>query len=413
MSIWILAILILAAAALAGWRQGAIRAAIIFVGIIFSALLAVPLGRLFHPLLPHVGAHNPITVWALAPVCGFILASIPFIAAAQYVHHRVEHHYKYKAGELQRALYSRVNTRLGICLGVLNGVAYFVLVSFFVFNIGYWTTQAAADPANLSEQPWTLRLASYLGDSLQAAGFSRTASAVGTLPPIFYRLADFCGLLMQNGQKVGPRLAEYPGLTSLWHRDDMQPLVADPNIRNSLSSGASLSDIFKFDTVQSLIANKDLSKLVMATVTNNLDDITNYVMTGKSAKYDRELILGKWQFNSGVTLAWLRQDQPKLGASEMAAIRALWPQAYGPVTFEFTGDNQVYVKSWPKFEKQPQPNQPPFQPQDWQGDWSRDGINYTIHITFSGEEKYLNGTTDGVRMRIKDGRTLLIFDHTD
>ena len=67
--IWICAILlVMAAAALAGWRQGGIRAAFIFVGILFAALLAGPVGRLIHPLLPHLGAANPITAWALSPV---------------------------------------------------------------------------------------------------------------------------------------------------------------------------------------------------------------------------------------------------------------------------------------------------------------------------------------------------------
>jgi hypothetical protein len=411
MSIWILAILILILAALAGWRQGAIRAAIAFVGIIIAALLAVPLGHLVHPLLPHLGASSPVSAWALAPVCGFILGSIPFMVAAQMVHNRAEHFYKYRAGDLQLALWTRLNTRLGICIGVLNGVAYFVLISFFVFNMAYWTTQATKDPSDRADQPLTSRLVSYMGEGLQSSGFSQTASAVGTLPPVFYKLADFLGLLMQNPQ-VGPRLAEYPGLISLWHRDDMQPLVTDPNVTNALASGTSLGEILKVPSVQGLIANKDLTKVVLGAVTNNLDDITRYLNTGQSAKYGNEPILGNWTFNAGVTLAWLRQDQPKMAANDMAAVRGLWAEAYAPMTLLLTGDNQIYVKGFPKFVK-PEPNQPAFQSQDWQGDWSKDGTNYTFHISFNGEDKYLNANTDGLRMNIKDGRTLLIFDHAN
>ena len=132
MTIWIFAILLMAAVALAGWRQGAIRAAFSFVGILFAALLAAPLGRLLHPLLPHLGASNPLTAWALAPVTGFIVASIPLKVAAHYVHHRVEHFYKYHAGDLRQALWERLNSRLGICIGLMNGASYFVLVSFFI-----------------------------------------------------------------------------------------------------------------------------------------------------------------------------------------------------------------------------------------------------------------------------------------
>jgi hypothetical protein len=78
-----------------------------------------------------------------------------------------------------------------------------------------------------------------------------------------------------------------------------------------------------------------------------------------------------------------------------------------------TGDNKIYVKNWPKFVQQNQQNQPPFQPQDGQGDWSRDGANYTLHINVNGEDKYLSGTTDGLRLKLKDRRSQLIFDHVN
>ena len=400
------------AAALAGWRQGAIRASFSFVSILFAALLAVPLGWLLHPLLPHLGASNPLTAWALAPVAGFIVATIPFVVGAQYVHHRVEHFYKYKAGDLREALWLRLNIRLGICLGILNGAAYFVLVSFFIFNFAYWTTQVTKDPSDLSGQPLTLRLVSKMGNGLQSSGFSKTATAVGTISTNYYQLADLAGLLAQNPQ-LGPRLADYPGLVSLWRRDDMQGLVNDPTLTNALASGASLGDIANEPSVLALLANKDLTKAVEDTVLTNLGDLTAYLNTGKSAKYDGEPIVGHWEFNAGVTLAWLRQEQPKMGVNDMRAVRALWSQAYAQTTLLLTGDNQLFIQSWPKFVTPTQQNQPLFQPEDGKGDWSRDGNNYSLHATINGQDKYLNATTDGLRLRIKDGHNLLIFNHVD
>lgn len=409
MTIWILAVVLMASVALTGWRQGAIRAAFSFVGIIFAALLAAPLGRLFHPLLPHLGAHNPVTAWALSPVLGFIVASIPLKVAAHYVHQRVEYFYKYHAGDLRQALWMRLNTRLGICLGLMNGAAYFVLISFFIFNLAYWTTQVTA---RAGTPPLLVRLVNNLGEDLQATGFSKTASAVATLPPTFYQLADLGGLLMQNPQ-VGPRLAVYPGLTSLWQRDDLQSLASDPNVTNALASGASLGEIAGTPSVQAFLANKELTKTVLGAVLNNLDDLTNYLTTGRSPKYGGEPILGNWQFNPFVTLAWLHQDQPKMGVNEMRAIQALWSQAYAQTTVLLTGDNQVFIANLPRFVPPSQPDQPPFQLDNWKGDWSRDGTNYTLHVTLNGADKYLTGTTDGLRLRIKDGRNLLIFDHAN
>src|SRR5690242_6502623 len=207
MTIWILAILLMASTALAGWRQGAIRASFSFVGILFATLLAGLIGRLVHPLLPHLGADNPITAWALAPIVGFIVISVAFKVAARPVHNKVEHYYKYTAGDLRLALWSRMNTRLGICVGLLNGALYFILVSFVVFNLSYWTTQVAAAP----QQSWTIRLVNNLGKDLQSSHLDRAVCAVGTMPPMYYQLADLSGLIMQNPQ-TGQRLADYPGL---------------------------------------------------------------------------------------------------------------------------------------------------------------------------------------------------------
>jgi hypothetical protein len=368
----------------------------------------VPLGHLIHPLLPHLGVTNPITAWWVAPIVGFILASIPFMVAAHMLHVRSEHYYKYHAGDLRLALWSRLNTRLGICIGLLNGAVYFILISFFIFNMGYWTTQAAG----ASDQPLTVRLANSLADGLEKSGFSQTAVGVGKLSPTYYKLADLTGLLMQNPQ-LASRFAEYPALISLWHRPDMQSLVTDPLVTNALASGTSLSEILKTPSMQGFIQNKDLNKVVLDSVTTNLDDLTNYLSTGYSAKYSKEPILGNWGFNAGSTLAWFRQEEPKMGAKEMAAIRALWSQGYSPATLLLTADYQLYIKGWPKFEAKPQPNQPPFQSLDAQGDWSRDGANYTLHFTLNGEDKYLSGTTDGLRLKLKDGRNLLIFDRTE
>ena len=142
-TIWILAIVSVAAAAGLGWRQGAIRAAFSFFGILFAALLAEPIGRIFKPLLPHLGVHNPVLVWAIAPLVGFLPLLFIFKSGGFFVHRKVEWFYKYRAGDLRLSLWERLNHRIGACVGVLNGAAYFVLISFVLFNISYWTVQVA------------------------------------------------------------------------------------------------------------------------------------------------------------------------------------------------------------------------------------------------------------------------------
>jgi len=407
MSIWILAIIVMVSTALAGWRLGAIRAAISFVGILFAALLAVPVGKLVHPLLSHLGASNPIYAWALAPVVGFILVSIVFKVIGQPVHSKVEHFYKYKAGDLRLALWVRINSRLGICVGLLNGALYFVLISFLIFNLTYWTTQVAVAP----NQPLVIRVANQLGNDLQATHLSRAASAVGTLPPDFYQLADLSGFLMQNPQ-VGPRLADYPALTSLWERDDFQGLVQDSTLTNALASGTTLGELLNDPAVRAFLENKEQTQLVTGILQTNLDDLTDYLKTGKSAKYDGDKIIGHWEFNPAVTIAWLRQSRPKIPASEMRSVRAWMTQAYAQTSVLATGDNQLFIKSLPKL-KITAGQAPTTELNDWKGDWTADGTNYDLHVSFNGEDKFLTGVAEDYRLSVKDGKNLMVFDRAD
>lgn len=407
MTIWILAILVIAAVALAGWRQGGIRAGISFVGILAAALLAAPIGRLVHPLLTHLGASNPITAWVLAPVVGFVLVSIVFKIIARQVHVRADHFYRYKASDRQLALWTRANSRLGICIGVLNGAIYFILISFLIFNAAYWTSQTTI----AQTPPMAIRLVNNLGEDMQSTGFSKTASAVGTLRPDYYQVADLAGFLIQNPQ-TGPRLADYPALTSLWEQDSMQALVQDPIITNALASGTSLGEIMKDPNVQAFLASKEQSKQVLGIVQTNLPDLMAYLKTGKSAKYDGQKIIGHWEFNPAVTLAWTRQNNPKMPASQMRSVRAWLTQAFAQTRLLATGDNQVFLKSMPKLK--PAEGQPPtIEYNDWKGDWTANGTSYDVHVAFNGEDKFMTATAEELRLTLKDGKSLMIFDRAD
>src|SRR5262249_10899725 len=113
MTIWILAILLLASVVGLGWRQGAIRVAFSFAGILVGALLAAPLGPLIRPGFAAFGVKNPAVLWLVPPVVIFILIGIIFKVAAFFVHQKVEVYYKYKAGDLRLSLWQRLNHRMG------------------------------------------------------------------------------------------------------------------------------------------------------------------------------------------------------------------------------------------------------------------------------------------------------------
>src|ERR1019366_8356558 len=121
MMFWLLALVLLASLAGVGYRQGAIRVAFSFIGILFGALLAVLLGRLVKPPLIILGLKTPALAWLLAPLIVFVLISVTFKVAALMVHQKVDVYFKYHAGDLRLALWERLNRRVGLCLCLVNG----------------------------------------------------------------------------------------------------------------------------------------------------------------------------------------------------------------------------------------------------------------------------------------------------
>ena len=130
MTIWLLALVLMASLGALGFRQGALRVAFSLVGILLGVALAGPLGKLLRPGLAAVGIKNPVLLWLLAPLVVFVLFSIIFKIAALAVHQKVDVYYKYKAGDLRAKLWERLNHRLGLCLGLVNAMVYMVLISY-------------------------------------------------------------------------------------------------------------------------------------------------------------------------------------------------------------------------------------------------------------------------------------------
>jgi hypothetical protein len=399
MLIWILALLVLASCIALGHKLGAINAAFTFAGIVLAGLLAVPLGGLFKHVLAHVGIQNETMAWAIAPIPPFFLVLTLFKAAGFFVHRKVAVFYKYQAGDLRQALWERMNARVGACIGTLNGTAYIVLLSFVIYNFSYWTVQVMTS----DDETRTTKFINHLGEDLQSTGLDKAAHSFVALPDNFYKVADLAGLICQNPQ-LSDRLGSYPAFISLLERDDLQQLAQNGDFTNAWNSHAPIGQLLNEPAVKTILQNNELLNAVWATVVTNLDDLVDYLKTGKSPKYDSETILGRWDFNVGTSIAMLRQARPNIQASEMRAIRGLWSQAFADTTVVAGTDAQVFLKNLPDFQKQPPA------PETWKGSWSANGTNYNFSLASNGETKSFSALVSGGRLTLMDDKNTLIFD---
>jgi len=425
MTIWILALALLASLAALGYRQGAVRVVFSFAGIVFAALLAAPVGGCFKPLMSHLGIHNPALLWILGPLEAFVLGLILFKVAGSVADHKLEMHYKYHTDELKFALWERLNRRLGLCLGVLNGTAYFILICFVLFNLSYCTVQIASSDA----QTWTTRLINRLGRDLESTGMDKAARAVATLPESYYQTADLAGLLCQNPQ-LGDRLTRYPAFLSLLERDDLKQLAQDSTFTGALQGGVPVGQLLHDPQVKAILQNVSLIETVWDDVQTNMDDMVVYLKTGRSPKYDPEKLIGFWDFNLTATAAMLPIAQPKISPTQLMFAR-LWMTNYLQTTLVVASDHQAFLHNVPHL-KSPMGETatlhlwpiivyglrsgslPSTEPSTLTGQWENAGGNYKLSFPNNGQPDSFKAQikNDRLTLTTSDGDTL-VFDRAD
>ena len=76
----------------------------------------------------------------------------------------------------------------------------------------------------------------------------------------------------------------------------------------------------------------------------DLKDLSNYVATGRSPKYDNEKILGRWQLYPSATVTQLKKKNPNLTIPQLNLIKRTLKEKMSDVIFLALADNQVLIK---------------------------------------------------------------------
>jgi hypothetical protein len=414
MTIWVLAVVLLAALAALGYRQGAIRVGFSFVGILFGAALAVPLGRLLGRVFGPLGIRDPLLVWALGPVVVFVIFSIIFKIAAAAVHHKVEVHFKYHAGDLRLALWERLNRRLGVCLGLLNGTAYLVLLAFIIYVPSYFTEQVASSDGD----PKWMRALNLMGKDLHRSGFVKVARSIDSIPQIDYDMADFLALLYRN-PLVEARLSNYPAFLALGDQPAIADLGNDKEFTEAWQRGDPVMNLLNHPRVEAIRNDPDLLKTIWADTAPNLMDLRTFLVTGESPTFDQKKILGRWSFDVNAAILAMRRVKPNILSTELQRIRKYMEAAFSKTTCVARPDNQIVLRNIPALPGAPTAAPAPGAAapasasspalQTLQGQWKDAGGKYVL--SFSGQE--WPATVEGDRLKVASQNMELVFSRQD
>jgi uncharacterized membrane protein required for colicin V production len=334
MTIWILIILLFGFLAWMGYVEGAIRVTIMLLGLLAAIRLALPLAPVLKPLVPMVGITNPYLVWLLPPLAVFILVQLIFTAVAFLVHRKVGLYYKYKADDVHRLRWERLNKRLGICVGLAAACVYLILIGLLIGIFGYVSVQVAA----AENRPLSLQLLNSGRSDLRETGLDKIVAKFDPTPPTFYEAADIVGLVYHN-PLLQSRLSAYPALLSLEERSEFQELANDKDFIELFQRQEQITQVMNHPRIHAIAKNPDIIR-ELAQI--DFKDLQQYLQTGVSPKYEDQELLGRWHLNLNVTLAELKKALPKLPASAWKIVRKALTKSAMSLTA--TTDNKIFVK---------------------------------------------------------------------
>lgn len=405
MTIWILALIIMGSCIALGHKLGAINAAVTFLGIPVAALLSGPLSGFLAPLLPHLGVQNPFWLWVLPPFIVFIVLMMIVKSIGFAIHHKVYVHYKHYRSELEAGWWDRMNHRVGLCVGTLNGLLYMILVSFVIYDLSYWTAQAASS----DEEKLPVRLLNRAGHDLASTGMIKVARAVDPMSASYFKCADVAGLLYQNPQ-LADRLADYPAFLSMGERTEFQDLGHSTDFQNAWKNHGRMDELLGNDYARAIWMNKDMFALVRTAVETNADDLIKYLQTGTSEKFP-DPVFGRWHFNVASSVAMLGQSRANFSSADARALRAVWTPAYAQTTFLAAADGSAYLKNMPKFRPQDQPNKAPaFDLVSFVGNWTGADGSYEVTVSNGSTKRSGFAKINGARLTLRLDNDTLIFD---
>jgi hypothetical protein len=396
MILWIIGLVVLACVAIVGFYQGALRVAFSFLGLLLAALLASPVGSLLKPLIVILGLKNPVAVGFVAPFAAFVLVLVIFKCAALAVHKKVAAWYKYKSTDTQRMLWERMNARVGISLGLANGLIYFFAICTVLYALGYLTVQVSS-----GNDSWAVRLVNRLNDDLKTTGMDKAVAPFMPKSDLYYDASDvvadiFHTPLLQN------RLANYPPLLLAGEKEEFKPLL-DPGFQGQwLKSELSFGAFVNHEKVKPLVENREVVTNVLGMLGGDLKDLKTYLQTGKSPKFDDEKILGRWAFDFKASMAAARRKTPTMGSAEIRKLRAALG-AFAKSTLIATVDQKAILKM-PSVKGGKG---------TVQGRWKNTNGAYSINIGGGGGQQLdLEAQVDGRSIIFTREGTVLVFENT-
>ncbi len=346
MFFWLLGILLIGGLGAAGRAVGALRYALVLLGLWISHFVAFGFaGKMTDYLLNKESKlENPLYAWILPPIIIYAISAIVFIIIAQVVYSKVLVYYKYKVLDERRVAWERMERGLGISMGVAVGATLLIELGILIYSIGYWTVQTeASSPA---DTPTIVKVVNPLKNGLRSSGLEPLVASLDPNPDLFYDIADVVGIVYNN-PTVKPRLATYPGTLTLAESDTYLAIANDTGLQETVDGKTNFVTLISLPQLSGIIYNPAERDALFAL---DWKDLRAYLETGISPKYKDEKILGRWGATRPQTVVKIGEhlrsapgtDEQKMNA--LGQIRRQFPTIMPELQFLAGGNNTVMLK---------------------------------------------------------------------
>ncbi len=340
MLVWVFAFLFALMFGALGYGSGAIRMLVALVGTVVAALVMDPLARLLEPAAAKVAADNIALQQMLPGFVSFIVVWLAIYGLGFLAHQPIVFHVKYNEDDATREQFGRMNQAGGLVIGLLIGLAVFLMAGKRIYAGGYLTAQTTGEGTN---EPGLVKLGTALRRSMSGTPWERTFGALDRTPARFYEVSDVLGLIYEN-PAVLEYLRDYPPFYSLEGKQEITDMAGDEEFMGLLRDKAGFSPIVNHGRTQALLANGELTAALLAL---DLADFTAWVKTGVSPKYAGERILGRWRIDVASVLLSIRRQRGNIPPAEFAMIRMMMQSMLSPLRFKFMPDGRYVVTMAP------------------------------------------------------------------
>ena len=396
MILWLIALVMLTSVGIVGFYQGALRAGFSFVGLLIAALLASPIGSLLAAVVPIFGLKNPVAIAFISPAIAFLLILTAFKLGALAVHKKAEAYYKYKASDTQRMLFERMNARVGIAVGMANGLVYFYVICTLIYALGYLTVQVAS----ADQDGWSPRLVNRLSSDMVSTGMTKAVAPFMPRSELYFDGADVVADIFHT-PLLQRRLANYPPFLLVGENEEFKGL-SDTAFQGEWLKGAlTFGSFVNHERIQPLVENHDVVTNVLGMLGGDFKDLKVYLETGKSPKYDDEKVLGHWEFDFKASMNATRRKKVNMGSADVTKLRRTLSSIFLKSTITATVDHKAVLKIPTAGSKAVN-----------KGTWKNVDGKYILTIKQGDQNMELEAQVDGKTILFTKDGLVLIYENT-